>query len=229
VNAMCDDAQLLAWAEARLGHRFANAALLDQALTHTSVGARNYQRLEFLGDRVLGVVIADLLYRSYPEDVEGKLSRRLADLVRLQACADVARSLDVGAWVRLERSAAQAGLANHESVLGDACEALIGALYLDGGLEVARRFIEDAWASLIATMAPAVKDPKSSLQEWAQGRGLKLPVYDLVERSGPDHAPHFVISVTVEGRPPAQGQGASKQEAQKQAAMALLAQLESAK
>jgi ribonuclease III len=209
-----------------LGHRFANPALLHEALTHTSVGALNYQRLEFLGDRVLGLAIGELLFAAFPDETEGKLARRLAELVKLESCAQVARDLGVGAHIRLERSASAAGLANHASVLGDCCEAIIGALYLDGGLAAAQAFIARAWAGLMATSPGAAKDAKSALQEWAQGRGLPLPHYRQVSRTGPDHAPQFIISAEVQGYPAAEGQGASKQEAQKNAATALLAALE---
>lgn len=212
----------LDWAEDRLGHRFRDPALLAQALRHSSLKAPSYERLEFLGDRVLALVVGAWLYERYPAENEGKLGRRLAEVVRLEACADVARAIGAPDHIRLERSAAVAGVHLRTTVLGDVCEALIGALYLDGGLVAARRFIREHWSVMIEAAKSASKDPKSALQEWAMGRGQSAPVYEVVDRSGPDHAPRFRVRVSVKGRPPVEAEGATKQDAQKRAAAALL-------
>jgi ribonuclease-3 len=223
--APADPDRLLDWAEQALGRRFKAPALLIEALTHTSLGGRTYQRLEFLGDRVLGLVMAALVFERFPKDSEGTLARRLNDLVRRETCARIARDLDVSSHIRLERTAANAGVAHSETVLGDVCEALIGALYRDGGLSAARSFILARWGPLLDQPDAAAKDAKSALQEWAQGRGLPLPDYALVGRFGPDHAPLFRVCVQVRGLEPVEAEGASKQEAQMRAAASLLAKL----
>jgi ribonuclease III len=215
---------LLAWAETELGRAFRQPKLLVQALTHSSASSDSYERLEFLGDRVLGLVMTQWLMEKHPDDTEGRLARRLAELVRRETCADVARRLNAADYIRVERSASQAGIQRSETVLGDVCEALLGALYLDGGMSAARTFIRKYWKEAVeAGGGAAPKDPKSALQEWAQGRGRPLPKYLIVGRTGPDHAPVFTIEVQVEGEPAARATGASKQDAQKQAAIAMLA------
>jgi ribonuclease III len=215
----------LDWAEAALEHRFRNPDLLEQALSHSSLKGPSYERLEFLGDRVLGLVIGAWLYQHYPQESEGRLGRRLAEIVRLEACADVARAIGVAEHIRVERSAALAGVQQRTTVLGDVCEALIGALFLDGGLVAARRFIKTHWRGLVEAAQSAVKDPKSALQEWAMGRGQAAPLYEILDRSGPDHAPMFKVRVSVKGQPAQEGEGRTKQEAQKIAAAALLEKL----
>lgn len=220
-----DADRLLGWAKQALGHVFSDPALLIEALSHTSAGAHNYQRLEFLGDRVLGCVMAAWLFDSYADEPEGKLARRFADLVRKGACARVARAINAAEHVCIDRAAAQARVHLTENVLGDVCEALIGALYLDGGLDAAARFIRQGWCELVAEGTTAPKDVKSGLQEWAQARGLPLPVYEMAGRSGPDHAPLFNVQVTVKGFDPVTASGSSKQEAEKQAATALFQRL----
>lgn len=214
------------WAAAALGHRFADEALLSHALTHSSASGTTYERLEFLGDRVLGLVVADWLYAAFPQDSEGALNRRMSDLVRRDACAAVARALDVGPHIKLERAARAGGVQHSDNVLGDVCEALIAALYLDGGMDAARRLIRTQWAVLLDARQAAQKDPKSALQEWAQGRGLPLPSYAVIGQSGPDHAPLFDIEVQVAGHDPVVASAPSKQEAQKRAASDMLAKLE---
>jgi ribonuclease III len=218
-------AETITWATEALGHIFSNHALLAEALSHTSLGRQNYQRLEFLGDRILGCVIADWLYQKHADEPEGKLARRFAELVRKEACAQVARDIDATRHIRLERTAAQAKVHHTDNVLGDVCEALIGALYLDGGLETAQKFIRNHWKSLVEHEQSAPKDIKSGLQEWAQARGLPLPEYRLVGRHGPDHAPVFDVSVSVAGYEAETAQGNSKQDAEKKAATALLQRL----
>lgn len=214
------DAAVQNWARATLGHDFNDLKLVENALTHG--GKRgNYERLEFLGDRVLGCIVADWLFRDFDEP-EGELARRFAALVDKGTCADVARTAGVPAVARLEPAARQIGVQNSDNVLGDMCEALIGALYLDGGLAAAEAFVRRAWADYVDRGADAPKDPKSALQEWAQAKRLPIPSYQVVGRDGPDHAPNFRVRVTVRGYDPAEATGASKQDAEKQAAIALL-------
>ncbi len=214
------------WAQAVLQHVFEDEALLLAALTHGSATGQNYERLEFLGDRVLGLVIAEWLYADFPNESEGVLNRRMSDLVRREACAAVGRDIGVLPHIRLERAARAAGVQHSDNVLGDVCEALIAALYLDGGMDAARRFIRAHWSQMLTGAATASKDPKSALQEWAQGRGLPLPSYTLIGQSGPDHAPLFDIEVKLPGLAPIIASAPSKQEAQKRAAADMLVQVE---
>ena len=215
--------------ERRIGHVFADRALLERALTHASVGdgaraVSHYERLEFLGDRVLNLVAAEALMARDAEAREGEMSRRLAGLVNYHACARIARTIGLSPALRVSASAAKVGARESETVLGDACEALIGALYLDAGLPAARAFFDQFWEpEFEALAAPGVRDPKTRLQEWAQGQGLPLPSYRVAERSGPDHAPNFTVEVAVQGFEPERAQGRSKQEAEKAAAGAMLA------
>lgn len=212
--------------EARIGHRFADRRLLRRALTHTGVSPRpdqNYERLEFLGDRVLGLVVARLVYDAHPAASEGELARRFNALVNRDACAGVARALGLGAHIRLDPGEQKTGGRDKPVILGDVMEALIAALYLDAGLDVASAFVTRLWRPLL-TAAPgaAGRDPKSALQEWAQAQGLALPAYAVTGRSGPDHAPNFVISVTVDGFAAAEAEGPSRRIAEQNAARALL-------
>lgn len=187
--------------EARLGYRFADPDLLDRALTHSSAvspGKRvqhSYQRLEFLGDRVLGLVVADMLYRKFPKANEGELSRSLNTLVRKETCAAIARELNLGSELNLGESEARTGGATKEAILGDVAEAVIGAIYCDGGLGRAFEVVERLFGEHISQAGTERADAKTTLQEWAQGRGLEPPLYVEVERTGPDHAPEFTISV----------------------------------
>ena len=214
--------------ERRIGHSFADRELLERALTHASVGdgaraVRHNERLEFLGDRVLNLCAAERLMALDPDAREGEMSRLLANLVNYQACARAARRAGLPEALRFSASATKVGARKSEAVLGDACEALIAALYVDGGLERARTFFLQFWAEEFASLhAPRSKDPKTELQEWAQGRGLPLPAYEVVRREGPDHAPAFTVQVAVEGFPPEEGRGRSRQEAEKQAARMML-------
>jgi ribonuclease-3 len=222
---MPSDEILLAWAEAATGHRFADPALLRRALTHSSAGTESYQRLEFLGDRVLGCAVAAWLYAGHG-DAEGKLTARLHALVEGPANARVARRLGVQDHVIMERKARAAGLANSDNVLGDIAEALVAALFLDGGWAVADDFVRREWGRLIDEGVNLLVDPKSRLQEWALKRRLGTPLYIVIDRQGPDHAPHFTVEASVRGQPPATGSGTSKQEAEKAAACALLERLD---
>ena len=214
------------WIERTLGWRPRDPRLFERALTHSSRGeAEDYERLEFLGDRVLGLAIATWLYELFPEEPEGKLSRRLNDLVARETCAEVARALGVGAQVRLGKQARDDGAADSDNVLGDVVEALLGALYLEGGLEPATEFVQRAWAGRVTTQEKAPKHPKSALQEWAAANDRKPPVYSVADRSGPHHAPRFTVEVEISGLGKASADGQSKQEAETEAAKALLEQL----
>jgi ribonuclease-3 len=208
-----------------LGYEFADPSLLEEALTHRSaMGGQtiDYERLEFLGDRVLGLVVADMLMDAFPDENEGALARRLAALVREETLAAVARDLGLGAEIRLGAGESEGGGRENNALLADACEATIAAIYCDGGLEPARRFIEQHWSARLAAELAPPQDAKSTLQEWAQGRALPLPAYRVVEREGPDHAPLFTVSVEVVGKPPASATGLSKRVAEQAAAQALL-------
>jgi ribonuclease III len=214
--------------EKRIGYRFRDPALLEQALTHISAltGARNrsgsYQRLEFLGDHVLGLVVSDMLFRAFPKADEGEMSRRLADLVRKEACADVGREIELGETIRLGASEANAGGRGRTAILADVCEALIGAIFVDGGYPAASALIERLWSARMRTPARPLRDSKTALQEWAQARGLPTPAYREVERKGPDHDPEFRVMVELPDLAPAEGLGRSKRAAEQAAAAAML-------
>lgn len=219
--------------EARLGHGFREPALLDQALTHSSAldggqagSLSDNERLEFLGDRVLGLSVASALYRRYPSADEGELALRFNALVRKETCAEIARELDLGAAVKLGEAEARSGGRKLETVLANACEAVIGALYLDGGFDVAQRFVETAWGERFEEAVSVERDAKTRLQEWAQGEGRPLPTYETTGRSGPDHAPSFVVSVRVGDDLSAEGAGPSKRKAEQAAAESLLERLD---
>lgn len=221
-----------------LGHRFADPSLLRDAVTHPSLmglernGRRShngpgiaYERLEFLGDRVVGLVVAQWLLERFPNEREGALAKRHAALVRREALGRVADRIGLGAYLRLSPAEAQSGGRANRTILGDACEAVLGAMYLDAGLEPVTRFVREALASEIDKASPPPLDSKTTLQEWAQGRGKPLPHYELIERSGPAHEPLFVVAVQVAGMEPVQGAGSSKRIAEKKAASALLRQV----
>jgi ribonuclease-3 len=213
------------WLEATLGHRPADMALFERALTHSSQSEDNYERLEFLGDRVLGVTIADWLYALFPDEPEGKLSRRLNVLVSRGTCAEIAREIEVAAHMRLGKQALADGAFESDNILGDTVESLIGALWLDGGLEAARAFIRAAWADRVDRRDHAPQHPKSALQEWAAANDRRPPAYELVGRSGPHHAPTFVVTVSIKGVGEASAEGLTKQDAETEAAEALLEKL----
>ncbi len=218
-----------------LGHRFAEPALLTQAFTHSSAfGAAatrrrgsSYERLEFLGDRVLGLVVAEMLYDAFPEESEGALARRLAELARKETIARVAQSLGLGRHLVISRGEEEGGGRTNPSLLADACEAVVGALYLDGGLAPAKAFIVRHWRPLLAEDIRPPKDAKTALQEWAQGSGLPLPAYRITASEGPPHDPVFAVEVAVEGRAPVTGSGRSRRAAEQAAAAALLAEVRS--
>ncbi|MFG1464843.1 ribonuclease III [Xanthobacter sp. DSM 24535] len=215
--------------EEHIGHVFADRSLIELALTHISVvkgdtpRVRSYQRLEFLGDHVLGSIVSHMLYAAFPQAEEGELSRRLADLVREEACAEVAEDMNIGAFIRLGNGETQSGARSRRTILADVTEAVVAAVYLDGGYEAAHALVERFWrARLVAPRRP-LRDAKTHLQEWAQARGLPPPSYRDVERSGPDHAPSFRVRVELPGLASAEAIGSSKQAAQKAAAAAFLA------
>ena len=194
----------------------------NRALTHGSTGQPDYQRLEFLGDRILGLVISDLLYHRYPEEAEGRLSHRLNALVSGSTCAEIARQIELFAHLKLGKQARDDGAQQSDNVLGDAMEAIIGALYLDQGLDAARILIERLWEPLIETANGAPKHPKSALQEWCAANGRKVPDYQISKKEGPPHAMRFEITVTVKGFEPVSASANSKQAAETAAALAFL-------
>lgn len=214
--------------EARLGHSFADRALLARALTHISVlppdrsRLGSYQRLEFLGDRVLGLVVSTMLFEAFPAAEEGELSRRLAGLVRKETCAEIAAEWEAARHIRLGDNEAQSGGHAKPAILGDVCEAVIGAIYLDGGLEAARPVIARFWAERMRQPNRPLQDPKTALQEWAQGLGRPAPSYREVARKGPAHAPVFTVSVDLDGFEGVEGTGSSKRAAEQTAAQAFL-------
>jgi len=214
------------WVERALGAAPRDLALYERAVTHGSQAAANYERLEFLGDRVLGLAIAEWLFARFPNEAEGALSKRLNALVTGPVCAEIARELALPAQLKLGKQARDDGAFDSDNVLGDALEALIGALYLDHGLETARAAVRTLWASRIERDLRAPQHPKSALQEWAAAHNRRPPDYAIVERSGPHHAPRFTVRVTLGKLAEATATGSSKQEAETAAALALLTQLE---
>jgi ribonuclease-3 len=211
--------------EKQLNHTFKDKELLRHALTHSSTGEdQNYERLEFLGDRVLGLVIAQALYERFPDEAEGDLAKRLAALVQGELLAEIASQIELGQFIILSEAEAQAGGAQNENILSDVFEALIGALYIDGGLKKCEALINGLWEGRFTEMKTPPQHPKTRLQEWAQGKGLPLPSYKVIGQSGPDHAPVFEIQLTVKGYEPVSAEGYSRQEAEKQAAKAFFEQ-----
>lgn len=210
----------------KLGHDPGDPDLFTEALTHGSHSTRNYERLEFLGDRVLGLIMAEWLYQHFPDEPEGKLSRRLNALVAGETCAEIARRIGVPIHVRLGKQARDDGAADSGNVLGDVLEALIGALYIDGGMDMAKRFVRECWSERVDSQHPAPKHPKSALQEWAAAHRRKPPEYALTGKSGPAHSPRFIVTVSIKGVGEASAEGSSKQEAETAAARKMLEELE---
>jgi ribonuclease-3 len=215
--------------EDTIGYKFSDKALLERALTHISAlagGPQNrsasYQRLEFLGDHVLGLVISDMLYRAFPRANEGELSRRLADLVRKETCAEVARAMDLGPELKLGNSESHAGGRLRATILADVCEALVGAVFIDGGYKAADTLIGQFWKERMLKPLRPLRDAKTMLQEWAQARGLPTPAYRELARTGPHHDPEFRVAVVLPDRPPSEGLGSSKRAAEQAAAAAML-------
>ena len=218
--------------ERRIGHTFADRGLLERALTHASVGDRqpsvqHNERLEFFGDRVLNLVVAEELLARMPEAREGDLSAAFHKLVNLETCAEVARRIGLPLALRLGGGSGKTGIRHSDRVLGDGCEALIAAIYFDAGLEAARRFIVEFWKEPFEALhEPEKQNPKVALQEWTYAHKLPLPVYTVVERSGPSHKPLFTLELFVEGYPPVTGQGGSIRDAEKIVAEQLLARIQ---
>ena len=204
----------------RLGYRFTDKALLRHALTHASTrnASDDYERLEFLGDRVLGLVIAEDLFRLNPDQREGHMSARHSQLVRGETCAAAGRALRLEDFMVMGASERSKGLALNGTVMGDVVEALIGGIYLDGGLEAARGFIQRNWKPMLEKSSSHDKDAKTFLQEWALARALPIPAYRVVSRDGPEHEPVFVVEVEVKGKALAQGTAKSKRAAEQDAA-----------
>lgn len=217
--------------EARIGHRFSRPELLARAVTHSSMSSptrQDNQRLEFLGDRVLGLVMAEALLAHDKKASEGQLAPRYNALVRKETCADVARQLGLGDALKLGRSEMLSGGRRKQALLGDAMEAVIAAVYLDAGFVVAKQMVLRLWGPRIGTVDADARDAKTTLQEWAQARAMPPPVYALAGRSGPDHAPQFTITVTLRDGRSAQASAGSKRQAEQAAAQSLLAELDSA-
>ena len=220
-----DDAANLAAVEGRIGHRFKNRELIRTALTHASAVSPDrdtYQRLEFLGDRVLGLAVAQMLVEAFPEADEGELSPRLAELVRKETCADVAATLSLGDALVIGGGKAQQRALQTRNVLGDVCEAVIGAIFLDAGYAVAQGFVTAHWRERMLKVRNPRGNAKTALQEWVQGRGLGPPRYAIAARTGPDHDSVFAVEVVVDGYAPAHGEGRTRREAEQEAAETML-------
>ncbi len=203
----------------KIGYTFKDENLLRVALTHSSTGSTfNYERLEFLGDRVLGLIIASLLFEKFPDEKEGDLAKRLSALVQGRTLAKLAVRISLGEFIFFSEAEAAAGGAENDHILADVFEAVIGAMYLDGGLSPCDALIKAQWEDTLFTMKKPPQHPKTAVQEWAQGQGLPLPEYAVVNQSGPDHAPIFEVKMSVRGYPPIIASGRSRAEAEKQAA-----------
>lgn len=211
----------------RLGYAFKNRSLIELALTHASARPslkpnEDNERLEFLGDRVLGLAIAELLTASFPDASEGELARRFNQLVRAETCAEVAQDWELGKLILMSGGEADSGGRGKKTILANACEAVLGAIFIDGGYAAAREIVHRFWAAELSGYGVATPDAKSVLQEWAQGRRLPLPRYIEIAREGPDHAPHFTAEVQIDGVAPERGHGANKRAAEQAAALAML-------
>ncbi|MEQ8333012.1 ribonuclease III [Nisaea sp.] len=218
----------LAELEEVLGYSFGHIDVLRRAVTHASAEPRAwnaYERLEFLGDRVLALVMAEHLLDRFPHEREGAIAKRHVGLVRREALSEIAKQIGLGRFLIVSRGETEAGVRESETILSDAMEAVIGALYLDGGLEAARRFILKGWSPLVEAELRPPQDAKTTLQEWVQARKIPLPAYDTVSRDGPAHAPEFTITVTVQGYGSATGVGKSKRIAEQDAAGKMMAKL----
>ncbi|MEO9900991.1 ribonuclease III [Nisaea sp.] len=211
-----------------LGHTFGHADVLRRAVTHASAEPRAwnaYERLEFLGDRVLALIMAEHLLDRFPHEREGAIAKRHVGLVRREALSEIARQIGLGRFLIVSRGETEAGVRESETILSDAMEAVIGALYLDGGLEAARRFILQSWNPLVEAELRPPQDAKTTLQEWVQARKIPLPAYETIGRDGPAHAPEFTIKVSVQGHGDTTGTGKSKRIAEQDAAGKMIAKL----
>jgi ribonuclease-3 len=209
-----------------MGARFADTGQLAQALTHSSWSESDSERLEFLGDRVVGLVMAELLYKRFPKEPEGDLAKRHAALVCGETMAEIGRAIGLGDALILSESERAAGGADNDNLLADALEAVIGALYLDQGLDVCAHSVEKLWGERVTTLSRPPQDAKTALQEWAQARGLDVPAYDIVNREGPDHAPQFEIEARLSNGCNARASASNRRAAEKEAARRLLRRLE---
>jgi ribonuclease III len=214
----------LEWLCDLIGVQPVDHSLYQRALTHGSTGKPDYQRLEFLGDRILGLMIAEMLYTRFPDEAEGRLSHRLNPLVSGQCCAKIARQIGLPKHIFLGKQARDDGAHDSDNVLGDILESLIGAVYLDHGISVAHAFVDRLWSPLIDTNETAPKHPKSALQEYCAAMGRKIPEYLVTRKEGPPHAMRFEVTVTVKGFQPVSAEAASKQAAETAAALAFLEQ-----
>ncbi|MEM6414536.1 MAG: ribonuclease III [Pseudomonadota bacterium] len=223
---MSERDQLVVELEERVGHRFSDRKLLERALTHSSVSNRSttgdLERLEFLGDRVLGLLTAEALWRRHPDLNEGELAPRLNALVRKETCAKAAEEYGLNQLLRLSPHEEESGGRRKKTILGDACEAFLGALYIDGGLEAARGAYDVFWTKRLDELYRSHRDAKTALQEWSQNKGLGTPNYLVETADGPAHAPAFEVSVSIKKYKPARGSGRSKRAAQMNAASAFL-------
>jgi ribonuclease-3 len=213
--------------EIALGYRFKDKKLLERALTHASVRSNvatrlDNERLEFLGDRVLGLAVAEMLHRELPDHSEGELARYFNRLVRGATCAAVGREAGIGKFLILSDSEAESGGREKDTILANAVEALLGAVFIEGGFKAGREAVQRLWGDRFILKSSVIVDPKSALQEWAQGQGLPLPRYVEVSRDGPDHAPVFVAEARLKGHDPSTGEGTSKRQAEQAAAAELL-------
>lgn len=216
----------IAQLQEQINHEFSDPSLLIDALTHSSTGAdQNYERLEFLGDRVLGLVVAEILYRKFPDEAEGDLARRLSALVQGTWLAKMGAKIELGCYMHFSDSERAAGGGENDNIIADGMEALIGAIYLDSGFEKCRIFIEDLWGDSFETMTRPPMHPKTELQEWAQRENLPLPAYKIIDQSGPDHAPVFELELHVHGYAPLKVTGRSRSAAEKDAAKKFLKSL----
>jgi ribonuclease-3 len=211
----------------RLGFAFKDRSLVELALTHASARPslkpnEDNERLEFLGDRVLGLAVAELLTESFPQASEGELARRYNQLVRAETCAEVAQKWELGTLIVMSGGEAESGGRGKKTILANACEAVLGAVFIEGGYQAARDVVYRFWASELSGLDLAVPDAKSILQEWAQGRKLPLPRYVEIAREGPDHKPRFTAEVQIDGVAPERGEGANKRAAEQAAALAML-------
>lgn len=217
--------------ESILGYEFKNKKLLEEALTHPSISLQraekeiifNYERLEFLGDAVLALIVAELLINKYPSEREGALAKRHSGLVHGEALAIIAENLGIAAYIKMTSGEDTSGGRKNRSNMENTLEAIVGAIYMDGGIEPAKTFVNHHWEKSINDMKEPPRDAKTSLQEWAQSRGLSIPVYEVIKTTGPAHEPIFIVRVSVDGLEPMHAEGSSKKKAEKLAAEMLLA------
>ena len=207
-------------------YKFDDIHWLERALTHSSTNdPYNYQRLEFLGDRVLGLVIAGALFLEFKGENEGGLAKRHTALVQGSTCAIIGQTINISDYIIFSESERLAGGGSNENIIGDVMESLLGAIYIDGGYDAVQKVILKLWGDNIKTLEQAPQDPKTELQEWVQARGLELPAYEVVDRKGPDHAPVFMIELKVDGQKTVSAEGASRRQSEKNAACLMLKQV----